>query len=314
MRGNAKQRDWQTAKEWLLLSDEAGDADAPYILGVWSIMGTDIPAEDAARAREWFTRAADRVNYKAMDVLDLVGRGRTLQDAVRYVLKTPYEERYVQRIAAKTSDEPTNGILPPRPVRVVRPIYPLSMRYAGTEGEVVLEFTVDVTGRVRDPKVVKAAHPLLAERAMETIFLWRFKPGQRNGRLVNTRLQVPIIFRLEESMLDGADGMLTFVQSHAQRVGGEVLADTQILEMARSIRRLPLPVLAGGEPPAGARALVVLVLDATGRVQRGHIIEAQPTELGPVLLEIAKNAQFEPVRIDGVPTAGSVVLPFMKQP
>lgn len=86
-----------------------------------------------------------------------------------------------------------------RPEAVVQsaPGYPFDLKQQGIQGEVVLRFIVDRTGRVIDPNVVHASHPRFGEPALQAILRWRFKPGIKAGRAVNTRMELPMRFKLE---------------------------------------------------------------------------------------------------------------------
>jgi TonB family protein len=221
-----------------------------------AVVHPDPSPEDRDRAQEWFERAAARENNRAVDLLALAARGRTLEAAARYVLVTPYEQRYIERMAARVETEATGGSRQPRPLRLAKPIYPLSLRMDNTTGEALVRFVVDVTGRVRDAEVVSATHPLFGERAVETVRLWRFQPGQKDGRLVNSRLQVPVYFRLQQDGLPTVDDFFAYV--HGRAVG------------------------------------------------------AEPTELGPALLALARQHRFHPVMLGDTAVEGSVVLPFAR--
>jgi hypothetical protein len=125
----------------------------------------------------------------------------------------------------------------------------------------MVSFVVTSKGLVIEPKVVSSPHPLFSKRATEAVSQWRFHPGRREGRLVNTRL--------------------------------------------------PVPTMPNGEPPsAEARVLLLLALDETGRVQRAHILDAQPAELGGALRQIALDELFEPKIVTGEAMPSNVLLPF----
>ena len=80
----------------------------------------------------------------------------------------------------------------------VSPRYPEALRRAGIDGTVVLQFTVDTTGRV-DPstiKVVSSAHELFTQAAREALNGFRFRPAQVGGRHVPALAQMPFEFRI----------------------------------------------------------------------------------------------------------------------
>ena len=76
--------------------------------------------------------------------------------------------------------------------------YPEELAENCIQGRVIVDFCVDTLGRVRDPKIKRSLHPALDKEAIRVVgLLPDFKPGRHNGRKVNVRLSLPIIFRLE---------------------------------------------------------------------------------------------------------------------
>jgi protein TonB len=84
--------------------------------------------------------------------------------------------------------------------RVTVPVqYPFEMRRAGIEGEVLVEFIVDTNGNVRNPFVVRSTQREFEAAAIQAISKWKFRPGRRGGRDVNTgRVQQPFSFKINE--------------------------------------------------------------------------------------------------------------------
>jgi protein TonB len=77
------------------------------------------------------------------------------------------------------------------------PEYPRSLKQAGVEGMVEVEFVVDESGRVRDARVVRASAPEFAAPTLAAVAHWRFEPGLRQGVPVNFRMRVPVVFDLK---------------------------------------------------------------------------------------------------------------------
>ncbi len=59
-----------------------------------------------------------------------------------------------------------------------------------------MDFIVDTNGDVRNAYAIRATAPQFGEAAVAAVSRWKFKPGIRNGRPVNTHLQVPVSFNL----------------------------------------------------------------------------------------------------------------------
>lgn len=102
----------------------------------------------------------------------------------------------------------------PAPKSQARPQFPAELRRAGIGGEAVLDFVVDAEGLVRNAKAIRSkldpakeasgagtvpnGASLLEAAALEAVKKWQFAPGEKSGRKVNTRMQVPIVFTLSE--------------------------------------------------------------------------------------------------------------------
>jgi protein TonB len=86
---------------------------------------------------------------------------------------------------------------PPVAVRTVAPVYPESMRRDHVSGIVLVNCEVDVHGNVAEPKIEKASNPEFEEPALAALRRWKFKPAERDGAPVATRVSIPIKFLLE---------------------------------------------------------------------------------------------------------------------
>lgn len=79
-----------------------------------------------------------------------------------------------------------------------RPQYPFEMRRAGIAGEVVVDFIVDNNGDVQNAFSMRSSQREFENAAIQAVSKWKFKPGRKGGRNVNTHMQVPIVFTLNE--------------------------------------------------------------------------------------------------------------------
>lgn len=80
----------------------------------------------------------------------------------------------------------------------VQPNYPFEMRRAGISGEVVVAFIVSSTGDVVEAYAVRSSQREFESPAIQAVMKWKFRPGKKGGRNVNTRMQVPIVFNLSD--------------------------------------------------------------------------------------------------------------------
>jgi periplasmic protein TonB len=85
-----------------------------------------------------------------------------------------------------------------QPIAITRisPAYPYEMKRQGQSGSVTVGFIVDTTGAVRDPYIVDSTNREFEQAALQAIQKWRFRPGKKGGRAVNTRMQQPLLFSL----------------------------------------------------------------------------------------------------------------------
>jgi periplasmic protein TonB len=86
----------------------------------------------------------------------------------------------------------------PQPTFRAQPQYPFEMRRAGIAGEVTVDFIVDQTGAVQNAYAIRSSQREFEAAAVAAVSKWKFKPGRKGGRAVNTHMQVPIVFTLNE--------------------------------------------------------------------------------------------------------------------
>ena len=84
----------------------------------------------------------------------------------------------------------------PRVTAQARPAYPAELRESGVAGEVVVDFVVGSDGTVKNAFAAKSSQREFEAAAVAAVSQWKFDPGRKGGRLVNTHLQVPIVFAL----------------------------------------------------------------------------------------------------------------------
>ena len=79
-----------------------------------------------------------------------------------------------------------------------RPAYPPLARRRGEEGQVLLRVLVSIGGRAAQLELQQSSgSALLDEAAQAAVRQWKFVPAQRGGVAVESRVLVPIVFRLE---------------------------------------------------------------------------------------------------------------------
>lgn len=80
----------------------------------------------------------------------------------------------------------------------VPPDFPLELRRSGTSGSVTVEFVVDRDGNVASARAVEASHTAFESPAVNAVRRWKFRPGKKDGRVVNTRVRQVINFNMEK--------------------------------------------------------------------------------------------------------------------
>lgn len=83
---------------------------------------------------------------------------------------------------------------PPTPLMQPAPAFPYSLKSTVSEARVVVEFIVDSNGDVVAPSLVSTTHDGFVENALIGVSKWKFKPGMKAGKRVNTRVRAPINF------------------------------------------------------------------------------------------------------------------------
>jgi TonB family protein len=118
---------------------------------------------------------------------------------VSYVVMEP-----IVQATPKAPDDPGVGTPSPGPdalPRVTfqgRPTYPFELRRASITGTVIVDFYVKTDGRVANAVATRATDVRFATAAVNAVSTWLFIPGRREGKLVATHMQVPIIFTLTQ--------------------------------------------------------------------------------------------------------------------
>ena len=89
--------------------------------------------------------------------------------------------------------------------------YPQIAKENGIQGRVILQFVVDETGKVTDPKILRGVDPALdleAIRLVEAMPQWT--PGKQDGKAVAVKYTVPVSFKLDsEGEASSQDGVIS---------------------------------------------------------------------------------------------------------
>lgn len=101
--------------------------------------------------------------------------------------------------AEQAAPSAKSGQQSPRPLHTVSPVYPFTRRMANEQGVVKVEFIVDKNGRVAAIDVLESPHPEFSDAVTTAVSQWKFEPGKKDGRPVNTRVQQTFPFTLNDA-------------------------------------------------------------------------------------------------------------------
>jgi len=108
---------------------------------------------------------------------------------------TPIPE--FKRIEPSENLKPIFVSKPPKLVKKVEPVYPEIAIISRIQGDVVLEATTDINGRVQDIRIIKSDHPILEKSAIDAVRQWVYEPYLVNGRPRPVVFVVTIKFMLQ---------------------------------------------------------------------------------------------------------------------
>lgn len=86
----------------------------------------------------------------------------------------------------------------PSPIMQPAPVFPYALKQTVSSAQVVVEFIVDANGDVVAPFVTQSTHAGFNESAVSGVAKWKFRPGMKSGKRVNTRVRVPVNFTIED--------------------------------------------------------------------------------------------------------------------
>ena len=75
--------------------------------------------------------------------------------------------------------------------------YPSIAVKAGVEGRVFVSFVIDQNGDVKNAQVIRGIGAGCDEEALRVIRQAKFEPGRQNGKAVNVKMSMPVMFKLQ---------------------------------------------------------------------------------------------------------------------
>ncbi len=84
----------------------------------------------------------------------------------------------------------------PEPIMQTPPVFPYEMKQKAPQANVRVGFIVTSQGDVILPYIISSSDSGFERAALDAVVRWKFKPGMRGGRRVNTRVEQPIDFKV----------------------------------------------------------------------------------------------------------------------
>jgi periplasmic protein TonB len=84
----------------------------------------------------------------------------------------------------------------PEPIVQTPPQFPYELKQSVSEGHVRVGFIVSNRGDVIMPYIISSSERGFERATLDAVMKWKFKPGIRGGRKVNTRVEQPIDFKV----------------------------------------------------------------------------------------------------------------------
>jgi len=85
----------------------------------------------------------------------------------------------------------------PEPITQVPPEFPYEMKQSVTSARVMVGFIITAKGDVLNPFIEHSTSRGFEESTLRAVKKWKFRPGVKGGRKVNTRVVQPVDFRLD---------------------------------------------------------------------------------------------------------------------
>lgn len=188
--------------------------------------------------------------------------------------------------------------VPPRATHQEPPIYPREMRESGMRGEVIVDFLVDIEGRVRNAHAVRSLNPAFDDPAVEAVRRWRFEPGLKGDRPVVTHMQVPVVFQLDETHGGGQGPLTETRRGDLSKLPEQFRYDTPPKPTGTVRVVYPYGLLRAQKK---GKASVAYVIGAKGGVVQAEVREASVPEFGRAVQAAVECFTYQPALKGGRP-------------
>jgi len=201
-----------------------------------------------------------------------------------------YSGAMIEEVEASAANRVLPKVLAQTP-----PVYPISLARSGTEGVVIVMFTVDEAGNVRDAEVASSPARALNPYAVKTVGAWKFSPGLKDGKKATFRLKAAVEFK-PESKGDHAEVAMAAAAPAPAKV-------QPAYDVAPAPKRKVAPVypyemlLAGRAGWAEAN----FVVDFSGRPMLANTVGASDSPFAKAVIAMVEASEFAPGKRDKHP-------------
>ncbi len=201
-------------------------------------------------------------------------------------------------VPAEGSNSFGKGVSPPRVASKLEPHYTEEAEMARLQGTVTVSLVVGEDGMPRNIRVSKSLGLGLDEKAIEAVGLWRFTPGEKEGKPVPFKGTVEVNFRLVDKVFDNVG------QWHLTRAAFKPPEEASL----PSLIRTKFPHDSSSED--GGSVVVSLDVDEQGLPVNIHVEKSSDAKWEEDVIAAAREWRFTPGLKDGAAVLVPLTLEF----
>ena len=199
--------------------------------------------------------------------------------------------------------KPGGNVSSPRILKEVKPTYTTDAQRNQISGRVMLECVVRADGTPSDIHVTQSLDPGLDAEAIKALGQWRFRPGEKDGKPVDVKVDIEMTFTLRDKGSAAAAPATTAEEPAPDVVykpGNGVSAPVVVKDV-----KPPYPPAAMKSRVQGAVKIQCVVL-ADGSVGDVRVTRSLDPEIDREAIATLKKWTFKPGMKDGQPVAVQV--------
>jgi TonB family protein len=185
----------------------------------------------------------------------------------------------------------------PKLIRRVDPVYPDEAKKSGIAGTVAVEAVIDTKGDIVEAKIIRSAHKLLDQAALEAARKWKYEPMEIDG--LPARAMMTVVFRF--NLKDNQPAVTSkYAESDEQGKKAPIRAIGAI--KPPKLIKLVQPLYPDKAKKAGIQGVVIVeaTTDIYGRVKEVKVLRSIPA-LDQAAIDAVKQWVYEPKIVNGEP-------------